>query len=987
MFLSYLPYIYFWSFLLLLLFITLFVFTFLYIWYKSKESFKKAYENAKDLVFFKISVPEKTEVEVKSMEQFYTNLLGVKDMASFGVNNSPSISLEIVGNSSGIDFYIVCPNSVESLVEKAVHAVYSDAEILKGKEYLWNIWDVDGFQEFSEHYLSKDSYYPLNTYEELELDSLNSITSVMSKMGTGEALALQVLIRPSSDSWQSSGNSMAHYLTNKKDKDGNITATDKDREKAEIIKSKTKKEGFDSVIRLFSVAPNKETAKSNLKNLKNAISVLANPLGNKFGTRKIRNAKQFVFAFIYRIFPFFHIELPLIKKIVYKAYSVLNTKELATLYHFPNENVKTPGINWLRSRSNIAPSDLPENGLYIGVSDFRGTETKVYMKDDDRRRHMYVIGQTGTGKSEFLKFMALQDIKAGKGIAFMDPHGSAVQDILMQIPPERVDDVIYFNPGDEQFPMGLNLLDVKTSRAQDLVINSFIELLYKLYDPNKQGIVGPQLERAVRNSMLTIMDTVPGGTLVEVLRLVIDEKYQKTLIEKIKDPVVKRYWTDEMANTQAFHKSEKTGYFVSKFDRFVTEKVMRNIIGQSKSAFDFGEVMQQKKILLIDLNKGVLGEENSKFLGLLLVPRILAAAFRRASEQGDFDDFYLYVDEFQNFSTPDFVTILSEARKYKLNLTVANQFLSQMSDDIKNAIFGNVGTLVSFRVGQDDAKYMGEQFAPHFSETDLINLKVGKTILRLLVDGHPTPPFTMNTDWDLMQNSNRDSDVAHQIIENSRNKYGRPLAEVEKQIEERSGLSKFEEPNKFPFSPPFSGGFSGGGFPSRNLPGFAPVKPQDASFSSGKTPFSQGQNVPFAPPSFSRNSFLGGNNTPGAFSSSNIGKSFAERVDSKPLGFGNTPFNNAFSSGNTRPFNPNEARAGDTHQTNLKKGAISLADLHLDKNKKVEYKESENTFNNINKTPPPRPAMNPKIIEGEEHKPKQKPVENPHNPKDSLVID
>ena len=464
---------------------------------------------------------------------------------------------------------------------------------------------------------------------------------------------------------------------------------------------------------------------------------------------------------------------------------------------------------------------------------------------------MYIVGQTGTGKSELAKFLAIQDIKAGNGVAFIDPHGSAVSDILLQVPEERIKDVIYFNPGDEQFPMGFNILDAKGRKAQNMVINSFIELLYKLYDPQHQGIVGPQLERAVRNAMLTVMEVVPGGTMVDVMRLIIDQKYEKELAAKVTDPMVKKYWIDEMANTQAFHRSEKTGYFVSKFDRFVTDRTMRNIMGQSESAFNIADVMKNKKILLVDLNKGLLGEENSKFLGLLIIPKLLTSAFNRPYYEGpNYDDFYLYIDEFQNFATPDLVTILSEARKYKLNLTVANQFLAQMTEDIRNAIFGNVGTLVSFRVGQDDAKYLSEQFAPFYKESDLINQQIGRIIMRLLVDGHPTVPFSLKTDWESITSAPRSQEIANRIIKESQQKYGKPIAEVEKEISIRMGLNNAPASEQngsqnpfmpFPRSPmPFGmSGQAGGAMPHQ------PPRP----FTSGQTPFSQGQasraNIPF----------------------------------------------------------------------------------------------------------------------------------------------
>jgi hypothetical protein len=395
-----------------------------------------------------------------------------------------------------------------------------------------------------------------------------------------------------------------------------------------------------------------------------------------------------------------------------------------------------------------------------------------------------------------MKTLALQDIENGEGLAFIDPHGSDIDDILEKIPEHRANDVILFDVSDIERPLGLNILESHSEEDKHMIINSFIALLYKLYDPNRQGIMGPQLERAIRNVMLTAMAD-PDSTLVDVLRLLIDDAYAKSFLPKLEDPLVKRYWTDEMAKTSDYHKSEKMGYFVSKFDRFVTDRTMRNILGQPKSAINFPKIMAEKKILLVDLSKGKIGEENSNFLGLILVPRILQAALGRASKLGkeEFPNFYLYVDEFQNFATPDFATILSEARKYKLNLVVAHQFVSQLTEEIKEAVFGNVGTMAVFRVGAEDAEFLESQFEPTFLQSDLINLPVGNYYTRLLVNGHPMKPFSMKVDWDMVNEANaaKDSDLAQEIRERSRLNYGVSRKEVEEYISKRSGLEVEEE--------------------------------------------------------------------------------------------------------------------------------------------------------------------------------------------------
>jgi type IV secretory pathway TraG/TraD family ATPase VirD4 len=423
------------------------------------------------------------------------------------------------------------------------------------------------------------------------------------------------------------------------------------------------------------------------------------------------------------------------------------------------------------------------------MSNYQGVKRPVYISDEDRMRHIYIIGKTGTGKSEMLKDMILQDIKAGKGICFMDPHGDAVEDLLKLIPPERAEDVIYFNPADVERPMGMNLLEARTEDEKHFAATSIINLMYKLFDPYKTGIVGPRFEHGVRNAMLTVM-AEPGNTFVELVRAMTDSSYVQRLLPKVTDPIVRRYWTDQIAQTSDFHKSEVLDYTVSKFGRFVTNKVIRNIIGQSESSFDFRKVMDEGKILLINLAKGSLGEENSNFLGLLLVPRILMAAMSRSNiPSEERRDFFFYVDEFQNFATPDFATILSEARKYRLGLCVANQFIGQVEEEVKNAIFGNVGTKIAFRIGVSDASYMSHEFAPTFNEEDLLNVEKYHAYVTTIVNNEPVPSFSIDTTKDISKiKASESSRVSEIIKEMSRLKYGRDVKLVEAAMERRSNL-------------------------------------------------------------------------------------------------------------------------------------------------------------------------------------------------------
>lgn len=741
-----------------------------------------------EVVVLRVRVPRGNEVEINVAEQFYASLSGLgkpgrifdflvgifPQLLKFSINPPEAVSLEIVGEPEEIYFQVVVPREWQNYVERQLHATYAGAEISPVSEE--SIFEKEGYVSFAELKAGGAVYKPLLTYEELSNDPLNAMTTAMSKLDKGEAMVLQIVVQSVGDSWRALGYRFVNRANNLERSEKKSSTIKIDPAVVEAVSQKISKRGFKVAVRVVSVGKDKFAAQTNLDNLVNAFNQFSRPGMSALRKKRIWSKKGFMNDFLWRHFPRFGVPI------------ILNTAELATLYHLPNKNVTTPHLDWLMSKRSAAPQNLPTQGLYLGKSKFRGVVKKVYLQSDDRRRHTYIIGQTGTGKSVFLKSLAWQDICEGRGLAFIDPHGDAVEDLLQMVPKERAEDVIYFNPGDLERPMGLNILDVETEEAQHLIINSFINLLYKLYDPQHTGIIGPQLERAVRNVMLTAMSE-KGNTMIEVMRLLTDPKFAEEKIPLIKDPLVKRYWTDELARTSDFHKSEKLGYFVSKFDRFVTEKIMRNIIGQSKSAFNFRKVMDQRKILLVNLSKGLIGEENSNFLGLLLVPRILSAAMSRVdTPEEKREDFYLYVDEFQNFSTPDFAQILSEARKYRLNLIVANQYIAQIEEKIRDAVFGNVGTKVAFRVGADDAAYLEKQFEPNFSEADLLNLSIGETIVRTLVDGQPTPSFSMSTDYAAYQAIKKDWERGGMIRELSRLRYGRDREVVEAEIKQRAQL-------------------------------------------------------------------------------------------------------------------------------------------------------------------------------------------------------
>ncbi len=754
----------------------------LIIWYRNREREKYSL----DSTLLQVAVPRDNEIKIDAAEQLFASLASFRKSGRFSfLKLQPHISFEIVGMPQDIRFYLYVPNKLRDFVEKQINGAYPDAEIKPveekssmregytvGNEY--NIFSKEGKVAFASLKLKNYDFMPIKVFKDLATDPLSSVTSVLAKMTEGEGAAIQFIISPADGKWKSNGRS--HLSKIKKAEANPETAKySADPKELEGIENKIGKPGFNFIVRMVVSSSTKEAAEAHLGNIVNAFNQFSG--ANSFTKIGTRFKGMFMADFIYRY-------LPMRGKM-----SVLTSEELATVFHFPNKSVETPHIFWVSSKRAPAPSQIPSHGLYLGKSTYRGLSKPVFIDIDDRRRHMYIIGKTGTGKSEFLKAMIMQDINNGEGLAVIDPHGDLIDDILQLIPSKRAEDVILFDPSDTARPMGFNMLEAATEEQKHYVVTSIIGLMYKLFDPNKTGIIGPRFEHAIRNAMLTVMYD-PGATFIEVVRALTDANFVQELLPKVSDPIIRRYWTDQIAQTSDFHKSEVLDYIVSKFGRFVTNKMIRNIIGQSYSSFNFREVMDKKKILLVNLSKGKIGEENSNFLGLILVPKILVAAMSRQDvPQDQRPDFFLYVDEFQNFATPDFAQILSEARKYRLNLIVANQFVGQMEEEVKNAIFGNVGTVASFRVGVTDANYLQHEFQPTFTEADLINIDRFNTYIKTIVGGEPVPPFSMDLTRDMTaEKALANPRIAELIKELSRLKYGRDATLIEGEIGERARL-------------------------------------------------------------------------------------------------------------------------------------------------------------------------------------------------------
>lgn len=781
------------------------------VYYYTRLLKKKDRESkTKDGVIFQVTVPKSNELETGVAEQMFANLHSIGGQASglkqyLTVNNS--VSFEIVGMPGEIIFYVYSPKRLADLVEKQILGSYQDAEVEIVDEY--NIFEPDSKVAFATLQLTDEKYYPIKVAEDFKGDPLSNLLSTLSKMGDGEGAMIQIVISPAGGKWQKEGRSYVNKVE-KNNSDPEKSRMNVSQDQLQAITAKTNKIGFNTSIRVVASAKSEEIAKMHVSNIIGAFDQFSNPGINNLKKTEIktRDQKEFLENVVYR-------RMPLETNIV------LNVEELSTIYHFPNNEITTPNIKWLMSKEAPAAhwvsSEIDsQDNVWLGNNVYRGKTKPICFERDDRRRHMYVIGQTGAGKSWALLRMIMQDIYNGDGVCLMDPHGALAEMVLERMPHERAEDVLYFNASDFERPFGFNLLDYQNEQDKHRVVNGFIGMLKKLFDPNDQGIVGPILERAVRNAMLTAMSE-KGSTLIEVVRILTDEDWVKEKwIPLIEDDLVKRYWTDQIAKTTDQQKSETLGYIVSKFDRFVTNLAIRNIIGQSESSFNVREVMDNQKILIINLSKGLIGEENAQFLGTMVIPKIVSAALSREDiPEDERKDFFFYVDEFQNFATDEFASILSEARKYRLDLIMANQYIAQMPDKVRDAVFGNVGTLMVGRVGPEDAEFLEKQFEPVLTSNDLLNQPNIHYYMKMISDGRYAPPFSLDpkfgtrfpqSGFDLPKNP----EVAELVKRLSRLKYGRDAKILEAEMEERGNLSKAEEEvnnsNPKPAPPPLNFG-------------------------------------------------------------------------------------------------------------------------------------------------------------------------------------
>lgn len=783
---------------------------------------KEDLKRSKNLVFLKITMPKKeSDLDEKKettkdfkemiglMEQLFSSLKSIhSSKISRKILWQDIISCEYIAHEWEIYFYVVVPKKYKYLIEKQINGFYTDA--LVEEEVEIDIFKWKSYSEWTYINTTKDFLYPIKTYQKLESDPINNIAGALSKLEEDESAVIQVLLKPISDDWQHhSAKASSKIMSGKKsnftlnpfkliwivfsallssqdenkspEKENNTSALSQDR--AKTVDEKWDKTGFETIIRIVVTGNNETMVETEIKNIKSAFVQFNYPDFNKLKWTLHHIDKFLIDNYKKRFFrsPFY------LKKMIF------NTEELASIFHFPHIKYnKIPEIKWQNFKLVKAPTNLPKEWLLLWHNVYRWVSREVRLKLEDRFRHFYVIGQTGTWKSSIFQSMIRQDLRNWEWVIVIDPHGDLARDVMPFIPRERADDVIYFDPSDLDRPMWLNMLEAHTDEEKELVAMDALNIMIKLFG---NEIFGPRIQDYFRNAVLTLMDYPGGWAITDVVRLFTDQDFQKDHVRHVKNPIVKNWWEKTYNSMWAKEKAEIIPYFAAKFGQFITNKMMRNIIGQTKSSFDIMDIMQNKKILLVNLSKWRLWDLNSKLLWMMLVSRIQMAAMRRDRiPKEERKECYLYIDEFQNYVTDSIESILSEARKYRLSLNIAHQYLWQLESsdaltksslDLKKAIFGNVWSVMSYKIWPEDWEFMSKYFAPTFSDQDLVNMDKYKWVIKISVDNQPTIPFSfipLNAyleKWD--------SNLAKAFVELSRLKYWRDKEFVSKEIEYRIG--------------------------------------------------------------------------------------------------------------------------------------------------------------------------------------------------------
>ncbi len=737
--------------------------------------------------------------QINLTEQLFTSLATIKQPFIFEVS--------VPHTTEAISFYLAVPKKYTDFAMRQIQGLFPSAKVEEVLDY--NIFGHNSAA--SSAYLTLgDSYIlPLRTYKEAEVDTFAPIISTFSKLQeVGQGASLQIVMKPAEDSTKKlvvyaieelkKGKSIKQVLKlgqfsfldlgkdfMKEIKKFVFTEVKEEKDKivdddaVKALQAKISKQLFRVNVRIATSAQSQDLAEDILLSIAGSFSQFGAPVRNELKLVKVdkRNFKKSLLDFSFRNYNF-------------RQEMVLNTEEIASLFHLPTYTTDVPRIKWLLTKEAPPPDNLPKEGVSIGESVYRGEIRNVRMTDDDRRRHLYIIGQTGTGKSQSMVRMVVQDMEDGKGCCVMDAHGELAEDILSRVPKHRINDVIYFNPGDLSRPMGMNMLEFDPAKPEQktFIVNEIQAIFNKLFD---KASMGPMFEQYMRNTLILLMEDSVNEpcTLMEVPRIFSDDAFRNRKLARISNPAVIDFWEKEASKATGDWSLANMGvYIATKFGNFTANDYMRPIIGQTKSAFNFRQVMDEGKILIVNLSKGKIGELNQELLGMLIVGKITLAALSRSDtpDKSKLKDFYLYIDEFQNYTTDSIEVILSEARKYKLCLTMAHQLVNQLEDNIRDAVFGNVGSKLVFRIGAPDTELLLKDFAPEFNDKDLTGFQAGYCAAKLLINGYPARPFSMRVPFPQPVKANHE--LAEKLKELSRLTYGRDLQEVEQDIFNRLRL-------------------------------------------------------------------------------------------------------------------------------------------------------------------------------------------------------
>jgi len=771
-------------------------------WIKARKLTQRAdFLESLTYATLQIDVPRNNEKTPLSAEQFFASLHGI-------LRDEPAMqehaSFEIVASSNAIHFFVFVPVHLQEFVEGQLYAQYPDVHISRVDDYSRMV-AISGLAIAQTKLLmTKDPVYPIRTFMNFEVDPLAGITAVLSKLGMNEQVWLQFCVRPLSDNWQKKGLSHINDVRSGKKKisplaaggklvmsvakeiaqPGSATPTaDKPvelsgpvTEALSGIENKLTKLGYEVIIRVLAIGETEQDARTRIQSVVGAFKQFNTTNMNGFTTGPVLvNDTKAWSDYLNRSFE--------------EKGLIFNTEELASIYHFPNQSVETPNLAWAGAKKGEAPANLPIKGetvdadiTLIGKTDFRNTEKIFGIKLLDRMQHVYIIGKSGGGKSKLMLNMITDDIMENRGVIVVDPHGDLAEEAMAVIPARRIEDTIIFDPSDRDFPVAFNLLESVDDDYKSMVTSGFVGIFKKIFGYSW----GPRLEHILRNTVLALLD-YPDSTMLSIPRMLTERAFREQVIDFIKDPVIQNFWINEFGSMDTKFQTEAVSPILNKVGQFLSTPTIRNIVGQPRTAIDLRQIMDESKILIVNLSRGKIGEDNAALMGSMMITKVQLAAMSRAdipAEQRS--PCFLYVDEFQNFATESFAVILSEARKYSLGLTLAHQFINQMPEEVRDAVFGNVGTSISFRVGATDAEYLAKELAPVFDATDLVNLEKYHIYIKLLVDGLASAAFSAIT----LPPPAMTREHFATLYEYTHNHYASSRAAVEQTIEEWSGMKE-----------------------------------------------------------------------------------------------------------------------------------------------------------------------------------------------------